>query len=210
MALAERRIAFLVDSLDGEQEIVVKSLGKQLARVKGIAGATVMGDGEIVLILNVADIIKMALRDGRRAVAEPQAAIQSQREQQAQKIAHKQRDILIVDDSITTRTLERNILEAAGYHVRVAIDGQEAWDRLATGDLPELVISDVSMPRLDGIGLTKRIKNDARTAQLPVILVTSLDSPEDKARGVDAGADAYITKGAFNQDNLLVTIEQLV
>ena len=131
-------------------------------------------------------------------------------EQQAQKIAHKQRDILIVDDSITTRTLERNILEAAGYHVRVAIDGQEAWDRLATGDLPELVISDVSMPRLDGIGLTKRIKNDARTAQLPVILVTSLDSPEDKARGVDAGADAYITKGAFNQDNLLVTIEQLV
>ena len=117
---------------------------------------------------------------------------------------------MIVDDSITTRTLERNILEAAGYHVRVAIDGQEAWDRLATGDLPELVISDVSMPRLDGIGLTKRIKNDARTAQLPVILVTSLDSPEDKARGVDAGADAYITKGAFNQDNLLVTIEQLV
>ena len=183
LASAERRIAFLVDSLDGEQEIVVQGLGKQLARVKGIAGATVMGDGEIVLILNVADIIKTALRDGRRAVAEPRAAIQSQREQAAQKAAGKQRDILIVDDSITTRTLERNILEAAGYHVRVAIDGQEAWDRLATGDLPELVISDVSMPRLDGIGLTKRIKNDPRTSQLPIILVTSLDSPEDKARG---------------------------
>ncbi len=204
LASAERRIAFLVDSLDGEQEIVVKGLGKQLARVKGIAGATVMGDGEIVLILNVADIIKMSLR------GEPRAAVQAKRKQQAQKSAGKQRDILIVDDSITTRTLERNILEAAGYRVRVAIDGQEAWDRLATGDLPELVISDVSMPRLDGIDLTKRIKNDPRTAQLPVILVTSLDSPEDKARGVDAGADAYITKGAFDQDNLLGTIEQLI
>lgn len=208
LASAERRIAFLVDSLDGEQEIVVKSLGKQLARIKGIAGATVMGDGEIVLILNVADIIKMALRGGRRTSAEPRSAAQAAG--QAPSQAGKQRDILIVDDSITTRTLERNILEAAGYRVRVAIDGQEAWDRLATGDLPELVISDVSMPRLDGIGLTKRIKNDARTAQLPVILVTSLDSPEDKARGVDAGADAYITKGAFDQDNLLGTIEQLV
>ena len=208
LASAERRIAFLVDSLDGEQEIVVKSLGKQLTRVKGIAGATVMGDGEIVLILNVADAIKMALRGSRRASPGPRAVAQAKG--QAQSTARKQRDILIVDDSITTRTLERNILEAAGYHVRVAIDGQEAWDHLATGDLPELVISDVSMPRLDGIGLTKRIKNDARTAQLPVILVTSLDSPEDKARGVDAGADAYITKGAFDQDNLLGTIEQLV
>ncbi len=208
LASAERRIAFLVDSLDGEQEIVVKSLGKQLARVNGIAGATVMGDGEIVLILNVADIIKMSLRGGRRAAAEPRSAAQAAG--QAPSQAGRQRDILIVDDSITTRTLERNILEAAGYRVRVAIDGQEAWDRLATGDLPELVISDVSMPRLTGIGLTKRIKNDPRTAQLPVILVTSLDSPEDKARGVDAGADAYITKGAFDQDNLLVTIEQLI
>ncbi|MFP4396368.1 MAG: chemotaxis protein CheW [Anaerolineales bacterium] len=208
LASAERRIAFLVDSLDGEQEIVVKSLGKQLARVKGIAGATVMGDGEIVLILNVADAIKMALRGSRRASPGPRAVAQAKGHAQSQ--TRKQRDILIVDDSITTRTLERNILEAAGYHVRVAIDGQEAWDHLATGDLPELVVSDVSMPRLDGIGLTKRIKNDARTAQLPVILVTSLDSPEDKARGVDAGADAYITKGAFDQDNLLGTIEQLI
>ncbi|MBN1488008.1 MAG: response regulator, partial [Anaerolineae bacterium] len=105
---------------------------------------------------------------------------------------------------------EKNILEAAGYRVRLATDGQEAWEVIAAGELPDLVVSDVSMPRLDGIGLTKRIKGDSRTALLPVILVTSLDSPQDKARGVDAGADAYITKGSFDQSDLLSTIEQLI
>jgi two-component system chemotaxis sensor kinase CheA len=202
LASAERRMAFVVDELRGEQEIVNKGLGKQLSRVGGIAGATVLGSGEIVLVLNVADLIKMALRSERRAVVEAEV--------EAGPAAAVRHRLLIVDDSITTRTLEKNILEAAGYSVKIATNGQEAWDIIAAGDLPDLVVSDVSMPRMTGIELTQHIKTDARTATLPVILVTSLDSPQDKARGIEAGADAYITKGAFDQNNLLNTVKQLI
>jgi two-component system chemotaxis sensor kinase CheA len=202
LAAAERRMAFAVDELDDELEVVMKGLGKQLARVGGVAGASVMGSGEVLLILNVADLIKLAQRGTGRSVlqtAEPVA-----------KSGRPQRRILVVDDSITTRTLEKNILEAAGYHVRIAMDGLEALNTVATGELPDLIISDVSMPRMDGLGLAARIKGDLRTANIPFILVTSLDSPEDKARGVEVGADAYIVKSSFDQQNLLETIEQLI
>jgi two-component system chemotaxis sensor kinase CheA len=120
------------------------------------------------------------------------------------------RRILVVDDSITTRTLEKNILEAAGYTVQLANDGQEALNTLALGDLPDLVISDIQMPRVNGFMLTSAIKKDQRTSIVPVILVTSLDSPDDKARGIEAGADAYIFKSAFDQNNLLETVQQLI
>ncbi len=204
MAAAERRMAFVVDELAGEQEVVVKGLGKQLGRVGGIAGATVMGSGEVVLILNVADLIKLAMRGECRSVLDALA-------ETTPPVATRARQrILIVDDSITTRTLEKNILEAAGYNVQLATDGQEALKAIAAGEMPDLIVSDIMMPRLDGFGLTRRIKGDSRTAHLPVILVTSLDSPEDKARGIEVGADAYITKSSFDQDNLLETIEQLI
>ncbi len=207
LAAAERRMAFLVDALVGEQEIVIKGLGKQLSRVGGVAGATVMGDGSLVLILNVADLIKMALRAQSHSTVDRLAA---HAEVAPTGVTHAQLRILVVDDSITTRTLEKNILEAAGYVVHVATDGQEAWEIISTGDAPDLIVSDVSMPRLDGIELTLRVRADAHTAKIPVILVTALDSPRDKSRGIDAGADAYITKGAFDQSNLLSTIEQLI
>lgn len=205
LAAAERRMAFIVDELVGEQEIVIKPLGKQLASVVGLAGATVLGSGEIVLVLNTSDLMKLALQEGRGPLhfnhdADPTSP-------QGPRRHH----VLIVDDSITTRTLEKNILEAAGYSIEVATDGQEAWNLILAGStLPDLVISDVSMPRLDGIGLTRRIREDTRTTELPVILVTSLDSPADKARGVEAGADAYITKGSFDQHTLLEVVEQLI
>ncbi len=215
LAAVERRMAFVVDELATEQEIVIKSLGKQLQRVKGVAGATVMGSGEIVLILNVADLIKMALRGPQGSVVGPGGAGASQAAEGAKPAAtpatqRAQRQIMVVDDSITTRTLEKNILEAAGFDVQLATDGQEAWDAIAAGGMPDLVVSDIAMPRLDGIELTSRLKNDPRTSDLPVILVTSLDSAQDKARGIEAGADAYITKGTFDQSNLLETIEQLI
>jgi two-component system chemotaxis sensor kinase CheA len=200
----QRQVAFAVDELTGEQEVVIKGLGKQLSRVGGVAGATVMGDGSVVLILNAADLIKLALRESaaHRAVFAPQG-------EAGGPAAPARRRILIVDDSITTRTLEKNILEAAGYTVCLAIDGQEALDALVA-EPPDLVISDIAMPRLDGFGLTRRIKGDARTADLPVILVTSLDSPADKARGIEVGADAYIVKSHFDQSNLLDAIQQLL
>ena len=201
---AGRRMAFVVDETTGEQEIVIKGMGQQLARVGGIAGATVLGDGRVVLILNIGDLLKMALRGKRHSILDRLAKTEET------TTARKQRKILIVDDSITTRTLEKNILEAAGYSIQVATDGKEASDLIAAGSSPDLVVSDIAMPRMNGFELTQRIKADAKTAEIPVILVTSLDSPEDKARGIDVGADAYIIKSKFDQNNLLETIEQLI
>jgi two-component system chemotaxis sensor kinase CheA len=213
LAAAERRMAFIVDALSGEQEIVNKGLGRQLARVGGIAGATVMGNGEIVLVLNVADLIQMAQRSERastRAHARTSASLKEMASPTRPQAERAGQWLLIVDDSITTRTLEKNILEAAGYTVQIATNGQEAWGLIAGGETPDLVVSDVAMPQMDGIALTRRIKSQERTAEIPVILVTSLDSTQDKARGIDAGADAYITKGTFDQNNLLRTIQQLI
>jgi two-component system chemotaxis sensor kinase CheA len=204
LAAAERRMAFAVDELVGEQEVVIKGLGKQLTRVGGIAGATVMGSGEVVLILNAADLIKLAMRGERPSVLDSLARVA------LTKATRAQRRILIVDDSITTRTLEKNILEAAGYTVQLATDGEEALSAIASSGVPDLIVADIIMPRLDGFDLTRQIKEDPGTAHVPVILVTSLDSPEDKVRGIEAGADAYITKSSFDQGNLLETIEQLI
>jgi two-component system chemotaxis sensor kinase CheA len=192
-------MAFLVDGLAGEQELVIKGLGPQLARVGGVAGATLLGNGDVVLVLNVADLIRLAWHGTGRPVFDAPGGT-----------GRPRRRILIVDDSITTRTLEKNILEAAGYQVELATDGLEALSAIHAGGAPDLIVTDVLMPRLDGIELTRRVKGDARTAQLPLILVTSLDAPEHKARGLDAGADAYIVKGRFEQDDLLDTIAQLL
>ncbi len=200
---AERSVAFVVDDLAGEQEVVVRGLGRQLLRVGGIAGATLMGSGEVVLILNVADLIKLAVRERRSVFDAPSEAASATK-------ARAQKRILIVDDSITTRTLEKSILQAAGYVVQVATDGQEALGAIATDGVPDLIISDIVMPRMNGFELAHRIKNDAHTADVPVILVTSLDSAADKARGIQVGADAYIVKSDFDQTNLLETIEQLI
>jgi two-component system chemotaxis sensor kinase CheA len=203
LVVAERRMAFAVDALAGEQEVVVKGMGRQLSRVGGIAGATVMGNGEVMLVLNAADLMKLAMRSERRSVLAAAA------ETGAAEAKRKAR-ILVVDDSVTTRTLEKNILEVAGYSVQIATDGQEALNVIATTSVPDLIISDIFMPRVDGFDLTKRLKGDPRTANVPIVLVTSLDSTEDKARGIEAGADAYIVKSSFDQINLLETIEQLI
>ena len=203
LASAQRRMAFVVDGLHGEQEVVIKELGRQVQRLGGVAGATITGDGAVLLVLNAGDLIKLALRNEGQSIM----TIQTAPEKTETPLKH----IFIVDDSITTRTLEKNILEAAGYHVSVATDGLEALNAIdADIMLPDLVISDVAMPRLDGIDLTMQLKTNARTAEIPIILVTSLASAADKARGIEAGADAYIVKGNFDQNNLLETIEQLI
>jgi two-component system chemotaxis sensor kinase CheA len=202
IGVAEKRVGLIVDELQGEQEVVVKGLGKQLAKVGGIAGATILGNKEVVLVLHPADLMKLA------SIIEPRAPISrtATREDDNESI----KTILVVDDSITTRTLEKNILEAAGYKVRLAIDGEEALGILVSEGIPSLIVSDIDMPRLDGFGLTSRIKQDSNYKDIPVILVTSLDTPSHKARGIEVGADAYIVKSSFDQGNLLETIEQLI
>ena len=199
IAMADKRIAARVDGFLATQEVVIKPLGRQVRRVRNIAGAAVLGNGQVVLILNPADLIKSAhARQGTFALSpgKPEAT---------------RRHILVVDDSITTRTLMKHILANAGYEVSTASDGQEALDLIRGGDsLPDAVVSDVNMPNMDGFALTETLREDARYARLPVVLVTSLESQQDRIRGLDAGADAYITKGSFDQRELQETIERLI
>ncbi len=198
LGVVEKRIAFRVDGLQGTQEVVIKSLGRQLSRVRNVAGATILGTGQVVMILNVADLMKSA--QASPAIAAPLLV-------EAREVAHRR--VLVVDDSITTRTLEKNILENAGYHVLVAADGEEGW-ALVQGEALDAIVADVSMPRMDGFTLTEKVKGDERFQELPVVLVTSLESPQDRIRGLEAGADAYITKSTFDQHELLETIERLI
>ncbi|MGC8781188.1 MAG: response regulator, partial [Anaerolineae bacterium] len=204
---AERRLAFRVDAVTTAQEVVVKPLPRPFVRVRYLAGASILGTGEVVLVLNAADL----LRASASSAMAPSVVASSPTEGEARR----PRTIMVVDDSITTRTLEKNILESAGYVVRAYADGLEAWNALqsegiAPDGLFDLIVSDVAMPRLDGFELTARVRADQRMKHLPVILVTSLDSQEDRERGVQVGADAYIVKAAFDQDNLLATIRRLI
>ncbi len=196
IASGETRIAFGVEAVLGVQEVLVKPLGKPLARVRNIAGATVLGSGAVVLILNVADLLQSAL--STRPVARSTPALAAER-----------KSVLVVEDSITSRMLLKNILESAGYRVRTAVDGLDALSLLKTEPF-DGVVSDVQMPRLDGFSLTEKIRADRELSELPVVLVTALGTQEDRERGVDAGANAYIVKSRFDQSNLLEALRRLV
>lgn len=193
------RMAFVVDRVLSEQEILIKGLGKQLVRVRNIAGATVLGSGQVVLVLNVVDLMKSAARVDKTASKVTLAA----------KAEVKRKKILIVEDSITARTLFKNILISAGFDVQAVVDGMEAWTSLKEKPF-DLVVSDVEMPRMNGFDLTAKIRSEPKLAELPVILVTSLASRQDRERGVEVGADAYIVKSSFEQSNLLEVIRRLV
>jgi two-component system chemotaxis sensor kinase CheA len=193
------RMGFIVDALVGEQQIVIKTLGDHLAKVDNVAGVTILGAGEVVPILNVPDLMDNArVRSGRKVG--PEAT-----EERAGPMS-----VLICEDSFTTRELERSIFEAAGYDVEVAIDGAQGLQKLKEGLGPDAVVSDVQMPNMTGFELTRAIKADPDLEDIPVIIVTSLERDEEKAEGIDAGADAYITKSVFNQDTLLDTVERLI
>jgi len=194
---AEKRMAFITDEVLHEQEVLVKPLGSQLARVRNIAGATILGSGKVVPVLNVPDLMKSAVKVAQvftGAVAE---------------VPEKRISVLVAEDSITARTLLKNILESVGYYVRTAVDGIDAFTALHSGDF-DLVVSDVDMPRMNGFDLTAKIRADKRLAELPVVLVTALESREDRERGIDVGASAYIVKSSFDQSNLLEVIRRVI
>jgi two-component system chemotaxis sensor kinase CheA len=199
VAVGDERAVFTVDELVAEQEVVVTNLGSRLRRVLHFSAATLLPSGRIALILNAADLLRTAL--GR-------ASGPSLVEQIAGPAAEAKR-LLVVDDSVTTRTLVKSILESAGYAVQAAADGSEAWQLLQERGA-DLVVSDVEMPRMDGFDLTAAIRRSQRFKQLPVILVTALDSEQDRRRGLEAGADAYLIKSAFDQKHLLETVSQLL
>ncbi len=197
LGLGVARIAFRVDAILGEQEVLVKTLGRQLARVRNVAGASVLGTGQVVPVLSVPDLLKSAVQ---RAAPAPVVA---------EKPAAAKASILVVEDSITSRALLKNILESAGYHVSVAVDGIDAYTELKTATF-DLVVSDVEMPRMDGFDLTAKVRADKQLAQLPVVLVTALGSREHRERGIDVGANAYIVKSSFDQSNLLEIVRRLI
>ncbi|MFH0785058.1 MAG: hybrid sensor histidine kinase/response regulator [Pseudomonadota bacterium] len=196
LGLAEKRIAFIVDEVLHEQEVLVKPLGRQLSRVRNISGATVLGNGRVTPVLCVADLLKSAAKNGVSSVAGTAAE------------PEKRYSVLVVEDSITARTLLKNILESAGYHVQTAVDGLDGITTLKSREF-DIVVSDVEMPRMNGFDLTAKIRADKKLAELPVILVTALESREDRERGIDVGANAYIVKSSFDQSNLLEVIERL-
>jgi two-component system chemotaxis sensor kinase CheA len=195
------RIAFLVDAVVGQQESVVKSLGRQLSRVRNVAGATILGTGQVIMTLNPSDLLKSA----RGAAGKTNIAARIEQSQQQEE---ERTTVLVVDDALATRNLEKNILETVGYDVKVAADGLEALSILQSNGC-DVVISDVVMPNMDGFELTAAVREDAHLADTPVVLVTSLESEEDKARGLEVGADAYIVKSGFEQETLLDAVRQL-
>jgi len=197
---ADHRIAFAVDEIMHEEEILAKPLRKPLARVRNVAGATILGSGRVVPILNVMDLMKSAMKCG----AAPDWIVGAGRQ-----AVMKKKNLLVVEDSVTSRMLLKGILESAGYVVRTAVDGAEAYATLHEGEF-DLVVSDVEMPRMNGFDLTVKIRGDKRVAELPVVLVTALESREQRERGMDAGANAYIVKSGFDQGNLLEVIQRLL
>jgi len=201
ITLNDKLIAFLIDEVLNEQEMLIKSLGRQLSRVRNVAGATVLANRKLAPVLNVSDLMKSAVKMGNAALRADPLPLE-------EKTA-KKTSVLVVEDSITARTLLKSILEAAGYDVKTAVDGVDGFTQLRSGEF-DIVVSDVEMPRMNGFDLTARIRGDKKSSELPVILVTALESREDKERGVDVGANAYIVKSSFDQSNLLEVIQRLV
>jgi two-component system chemotaxis sensor kinase CheA len=192
-----QRAGLLVDDVIGDREVLVKNLEPPLVRVRNIAAAGLLGGGELVLILRPSDLVAGAaegrrLRPADAAPPEPEGPPW----------------VLVVDDAVTTRTMERGLLELAGYQVRVAVDGVDAWTTLKSERF-DLVVSDVDMPRMNGFELTQRIRADETLQDLPVVLVSALEAREDKERGIEVGANAYVVKSSFEQSNLLEIIHRL-
>ena len=193
------RICFKVDEIIDEYEILVKKLGRQLQSVRNISGAAVLGSGTIVPVIKVSDLMKSALD----SISMKRMA---KNEIQAEAKVYK---ILVTDDSITSRTLIKNILETAGYDVITAVDGVDAVTKALAGEF-SLIVSDVDMPRMNGFELTAKIRKDKKLSEVPVVLVTALESKEDREHGIDVGANAYIVKSSFDQSNLLDVIKKLL
>jgi two-component system chemotaxis sensor kinase CheA len=190
-----RRAIVACDALLGEEEVVVKPLGPLLANVGGYLGAAILRDGRIALLVEPA-----ALTRARRGatLAPPRAS------------PARSPKVLVVEDSFTVRELQRSILETAGYQVVTARHGREALTLIHRDSEIAMVVSDLDMPELDGLALTRAIRADPARATMPVVIVTSRGSDQDRRRGIEAGADAYMAKPSFDQRALLATVERLV
>ena len=191
----------VVDKFIGERNLALRPLHKRLGKVKDISAAALTDAGDPILIFDVDDLIQSV-----RAIASDKDIIKVGKAHNNETTAKR---VLVVDDSLTVREVEKRLLESRGYTVDIAIDGVDAWNTVRTGSY-DLVISDVDMPRMNGIELVKLIKNDAALHKLPVMMVSYKDRAEDKQKGLDAGADYYLTKGSFHDETLLDAVKDLI
>lgn len=199
----DRVYGIAVDRLVGERMLVVQPLAQALGKIKDIAAGSLTDDGTPVLIFDVEDMqrsVEKLVSEGR---------IERVRQAGTDATAARRRRVLVVDDSLTVRELERKLLAGRGYDVSVAVDGMDGWNVLRAEPF-DLVITDVDMPRLDGIELVTRIRGDARLAQLPVMIVSYKDREQDRERGMQAGADYYLAKGSFHDTALLDAVRDLI
>lgn len=200
LSASGKRVAVTCDALLGEEEVVVKSLGPLLSNLPTYLGAAILGNGRIALLVDPAALVRASTEQrttGRGASIAAAAAAPAPK-------------VLVVEDSLTIRELQRSILEAAGYRVQTARDGRDALTHLDRDEGIDLVVTDVEMPDMDGIELTRTIRAHTTYSALPVVIVTSLGDDDDRQRGIDAGADAYMVKQKFDQHDLLETVERLV
>jgi|GEM_PF-540280 len=199
----DAQVGFVVDKLIGDHEILHKNLSPPLLRVRNVAGITTLGSGDLCLILNVNDLVKSAYMKFGKTSTKPPAITSIQTETDIRK-----KNVLVVDDSATTRILQRNILKSSGYNVDAAINGFDALTKIVSNQY-DFIVTDAEMPEMDGFELTERLRHDDKYRDIPIIIVTSLTSEEDRMKGLNAGANAYITKGEFDQEELIRTIKRL-
>lgn len=199
----DRVYGIAVDRLLGERMLVVQPLAQVLGKIKDIAAGSLTDDGTPVLIFDVEDL----LRSVEKLVADGRIERVRQAGNEAASVPRKR--VLVIDDSLTVRELERKLLTSRGYEVAVAVDGMDGWNVLRAESF-DLVITDVDMPRMDGIELVTRMRADARLAQLPVMIVSYKDREQDRERGMQAGADYYLAKGSFHDTALLDAVHDLI
>ncbi len=192
----------VVDEFCGERDLVVRPLDLRLGKVPNINAAAILDDGSPVLIVDLDDM----RRSIERKLHSDQLGRAGERGQEGETPAKR---ILVVDDSITVREVQRQLLANQGYDVEVAVDGMEGWNRLSQGQF-DLVISDIDMPRLNGIDFVRMIKNDPQLRATPVVIVSYKDREEDRLRGMEAGADYYLTKSSFHDETLLGAVQDLI
>jgi len=197
------RYGVVVDSFIGQRELSVQSLDERLGKVQDISAVSLAEDGTPVLILDVDDLV-------RSIDAMVNGAVMGTLQPYTSILSHKVRKrILVVDDSLTVREIERQLLEAHGYRVDVAVDGMDGWNVVRRNQY-QLVITDVDMPRMDGIELVNSMKQDNHLRSLPIMIVSYKDRPEDRQRGLEAGADYYLAKGSFHDETLIEAVVDLI
>jgi chemosensory pili system protein ChpA (sensor histidine kinase/response regulator) len=193
--IGEKRLALQVEALIGNREIVIKPLGPQLSSVHGVSGATILGDGRVILILDMAAVARLAVR--------PQLPAVSTEAQDRQRLL-----VMVVDDSITVRKVTTRLLDRYGFEAMTAKDGVDAMSQLQDR-VPDIMLLDIEMPRMDGFELARHVRSDERLRHIPITMITSRTGDKHRERAMQIGVNHYLGK-PFQEHELLTTIHQLI